>query len=52
MYNLIEYSEHYLQTSESLWLYCRDQQVLDNDGSIVGFPANDHTSLSFKYEII
>ena len=52
MHNLIEYSEHYLQTSGSLWLYCRDQQALDNNGSFTGFPANDDTSLSFKYEII
>ena len=50
MHNLIEYSENYSQTSGSLWLYYRDQRALDNNGNIIGFPANDDTSLSFKYK--
>ena len=29
VYNLIEYSEFYLQRSESLWLYYRDQLALE-----------------------
>ena len=48
MYNLIEYTKNYLETSGSLWLYYRDQPVLDNNDNIINFPVNDDTSLSFK----
>ena len=44
MYNLIEYSEDYLKTSGSLWLYYRDQPTLDNNGNIIDFPVNYDTS--------
>ena len=50
MYNLIEYSENYSQTSGSFWLYYRDQPTLDNNSNLIDFPANDDTSLSFKYK--
>ena len=50
MHNLIEYSKNYSQTSESLWLYYRDQPALDNIGNIIDFPVNDDISLSFKYK--
>ena len=47
MYNLIEYSDNYSDTSESLWQFKRDKQNMDN-----GNPANVTTadSLSFKYK--
>ena len=45
MYNLIEYSIHYLQTPGSLWQYYRIQLALNDNGNIVYFPANDDTSL-------
>ena len=48
MYNLIEYTKNYLETSGSLWLYYRDQPVLGNNGKIINFSVNDDTSLSFK----
>ena len=35
MYNLIEYSDHYLKTSESLFQCYRDEPVLNNDGAVV-----------------
>ena len=50
MHNLIEYSENYSQTSGSFWLYYRDQPTLDNNSNLIDFPANDDTSLSFKYK--
>ena len=50
MYNLIEYSETYSQTSRSLLLYYRNQSVSDNNSSFIDFPVNDDTSLSFKYK--
>ena len=37
MYNLIEYSDIYSKTSESLWQYCKDIPVVDNNGDIVIF---------------
>ena len=47
MYNLIEYSDNYSDTSRSLWHFKRDEQNM-NDGN----PANVTTadSLSFKYK--
>ena len=33
--NLIEYSDNYSKTSESLWQYYRDEPALDNNSSIV-----------------
>ena len=49
MYNLIEYSNIYSRSSESLWQYYRDEQTLNNAGDIVGFPANDN-DISLYYD--
>ena len=45
MYNLIEYSDNYSITSESLWQYDRDEPALDNNDSIVDFPSDNNTVL-------
>ena len=45
MYNLIEYSDNYSITSESLWQYDRDEPALDNDDPIVDFPSDNNTVL-------
>ena len=47
MYNVIEYSDNYSDTSGSLWQFKRDEQNLNN-----GNPANVTTtnSTSFKYK--
>ena len=47
MYNLIEYSDNYSDTSGSLWQFKRDEQNMNN-----GNPANVTTddSSSFKYK--
>ena len=47
MYNLIEYSDNYSDTSGSLWKFKRDEQNMNN-----GNPANGTTSdsSSFKYK--
>ena len=50
MSNFIEYSENQSQTSRSLWLYYRDQLVLDSNGNSIDFPVNNDTSLSFQYK--
>ena len=49
MYNLIEYSGNYAETSRSLQQYYRDKPVIKNDRDIVDFP-NDLDSASFKYK--
>ena len=47
MYNLIEYSDNYLDTSGSLWQFKRDKRNMNN-----GNPANVATDDSsyFKYK--
>ena len=37
MYNLIEYSNNYLETSGILWKYYRDEPVLTDPGVIANF---------------
>ena len=46
MYNLIEYSDNYLKTSESLWKYYRDEPYLNDDGTLANLPGN---STLFKF---
>ena len=43
MYNLIEYSNNYFETSGSLWHYYRDESFLDN-AAITDFSANNNNS--------
>ena len=47
MYNLMEYSDVYLNTSGSLWQYYRAEPALDNNNNI-DCPANNNNSISFK----
>ena len=35
MYNVIDYSDAYLKTSESLWQYYTDEPALNNNGDII-----------------
>ena len=48
MYNLIEYSDNYSDTSEHLWQFKRDELPVNNDGN----PGNVSTasSICFKYK--
>ena len=49
MYNLIEYSDSYLKTSESFWQYCKDIPVVNNNANIVNFNGTNATdSFNFK----
>ena len=45
MYNLIEYSDNYSDTSESLWGFKRDEK--DNNADV----TNDDNAPSFKYKV-
>ena len=52
MYNLIEYSDNYSQTSGSLWQYCKEISAVSNDGDMVDFNvANATDSFNFKTKI-
>ena len=48
MYNLIEYSDNYSDTSGSLWQFKRDEQQKENNRNISNV-STDNTS-SFKYK--
>ena len=50
MYGLIEYSDNYSKTSGSLWEYYRDEPVLNNNGAIIDFPADNNNSALFKFK--
>ena len=43
MYNLIEYSNNYWETSGSLWKYCTDIPAVNNNGDIVDFNGANAT---------
>ena len=47
MYNLIEYSDNYSDTSGSLWQFKRDEQNINNGNIPVG--VNSTNSTFFKY---
>ena len=50
--NLIEYSDNYSKTSESLCQYCKDIHAVNNTGNIVDFNgANATDSFNFKTKI-
>ena len=52
MYNLIEYSENYLKTSESLWQYYRDEPFINNNGLFIDVPDHpDSASFNSKQKI-
>ena len=50
MYDLTEYSDVYLKTSEILWQYYRDETALDNKNKILDFPADSNNSILFKFK--
>ena len=50
MYNLIEYSDNYLNTYGSLCQYYRDKPSLNNAGDVTDFTGANHNSKSFKYK--
>ena len=52
IYNLIEYSNNYSKTSESLWQYCKRIRAVNNGGNIVDFNgAIAAGSFNFKTKI-
>ena len=52
MCNVIEYSDNYSKTSESLWQYCKDIPAVNNNGDVVDFNGPNATdSFNFKAKI-
>ena len=52
MYNLIEYSDNYSDTSGSLWQFKRDEQPIDNNGASINLTANNSSSFKYKSNFI
>ena len=50
MYDLIEYSDNYSKTSESLLKYYRDKSALTDDDAIKFFHVGNNNSVSFKFK--
>ena len=50
MYNLIEYSGNYAETSGSLWQYCKDILAADNNNATVTLAENNLTD-SFNFKV-
>ena len=50
MHNLIEHSDNYSKTSESLWQYYKDIPAVDNNNAIVKFTENNLTD-SFNFKV-
>ena len=52
MYNLIEYSDNYSETSGSLWQFCKEIPAVNNQEAILDFNrANATDSFNFKTKI-
>ena len=52
LYNLIEYSDNYEQSSVSLWQYKRDEQNLNAAGNIDNVNSNDSSSFKYKSNLL
>ena len=50
MYNLIECSDNYSKTSGSLWQFYRDEPVINDNGVIADFFAENNDSALFKFK--
>ena len=50
MYNLIKYIDTHSKTSWSLWQNYREEPALDNNRSIIDFPANDNNNILIKFK--
>ena len=50
MYNLIEYGDNYVKTTESLWQYCKDIPARNNNNEIIVSVRNNLTD-SFNFKV-
>ena len=52
MYNLIEYSDNYSDTSGSLWQFKRDEQPKENNGNLSDVSTDNSSSFKYKSNFI
>ena len=52
MYNLLEYSDNYSDSSGSLYQFKRDEQNVGNDGNIDNVNTNESPSFKYKASIL
>ena len=52
MYNLIEYSDNYSDTSRSLWQFKRDEQNMNNAGNPDNVTTNHSSSFKYKSNLL
>ena len=52
IYNLIEYSDKYEDSSGSLWQFKRDEQNLNDDANITDVTIDDSSSFRYKSSIL
>ena len=52
MYNLIEYSDNYSDTSGSLWQFKRDEQPINNNGTFINITTESSSSFKYKSNLI
>ena len=52
MYNSIEYSDNYSDTSGSLWQFKRDEQPIDNNGAFINITAENSSLFKCKSNLI
>ena len=52
MYNLIEYTDNYPDTSGSLWQFKRGQQPKENNGNLFHVSTDNSSSFKYKWNLI
>ena len=50
VYSFIEYSDKYSKKSEILWHYYRYETLLNANGAIANFPADNNNSALVKFK--
>ena len=50
IYNLIDYSDTFVETSGSLYQYYRDEPALNDNGNITDLPNDNNNRTLFKYK--
>ena len=52
MYNLINYSDNYSDSSVSLWHFKRDESPLNNAGNLLNVTLDNSTSFKYKVNLL
>ena len=52
MYNLIEYSDNYSDSSGSLWQFKRDESPMNDDGNPLNVALDNSTSFKYKASLL